>query len=218
MRAVLDSARRHLATTGAGTLSVRAIARDVGMVSSAVYRYVPSRDALLTLLVIEAYDDVGEAAERAERAVVRDDRAGRFLAVCEAVRAWALANPHEYALIYGTPVPGYAAPQDTIGPATRIASLLIGILRDIPGSRGGHVAGSDAPVASAIAPLRDGIGSDLPPAELARGLNAWTGLVGAVSLETFGHFTGVIAQSPRVRKAFFASQMRSLAAGLGLFE
>ena len=71
---------------------------------------------------------------------------------------------------------------------------------------------------TSTAPVREGIGSDLPPAELAFGLNAWTGLVGAVSLETFGHFTGVIAQSPRVRKAFFASQMRSLAAGLDLFE
>ena len=218
MRAVLDSARRHLATSGAESLSVRALARDVGIVSSAIYRYVPSRDALLTLLVIGAYDDLGGAAEKAEWAVTRDDGAGRFLAVCEAVRTWALEHPHEYALIFGTPVPGYAAPQETIGPAGRIPSLLLGILRDGPRSRSGGGLDSGSTAAKAVEPLRDGLGSGLAPEELARGLNAWTGLLGAVSMETFGHFTGVVAQSPRVRKAFFAEQMIALAGGLDLFD
>src|SRR5690242_609268 len=116
-RAILDAARRHLATEGASGLSLRAIARELGASSSAVYRYVASRDELLTRLIVAAYDAMGAAAEAREADVARDDLVGRWSAVCGAVRSWAHANPNEYALLYGTPVPGYTAPQATITPA-----------------------------------------------------------------------------------------------------
>src|SRR5688500_17749340 len=124
---IKQAARRHLATDGAN-LSLRAVARDMGMVSSALYRYFPSRDELLTALILDAYNALGEVAETADAGVARDDLRGRWLAVGRGVRAWALAHLAEYALIYGTPVPGYAAPSDTVGPATRPAVVLMGIL------------------------------------------------------------------------------------------
>src|SRR5579871_3153120 len=96
---ILAAGRRHLATDGAAGLSLRAIARDLGMASSAVYRYVASRDDLLTRLIIDAYDALGETAEAAEAAVGRGDLGGRWAVICRAVRDWALANPNEYALI-----------------------------------------------------------------------------------------------------------------------
>jgi AcrR family transcriptional regulator len=99
-------ARQHLAEHGAAALSLRAVTRDVGMVSSAVYRYFASRDELLTALIVDAYDAVGRAAEEADAACRRDDVEGRWLALASAVRTWATANPHEYALVYGSPVPG----------------------------------------------------------------------------------------------------------------
>src|SRR5450755_1622651 len=129
-REIVDAARRQLATEGAPGLSLRAVARELGMVSSAVYRYVPSRDDLLTLLIIDGYDALGAAAESAERLMDRTDRAGRWLACCHAVRDWALSHPHEYALLYGSPVPGYAAPQDTVRAATRVTAVLTRILAD----------------------------------------------------------------------------------------
>jgi AcrR family transcriptional regulator len=122
-------ARRHLATDGAD-LSLRSVARELGMVSSAVYRYFESRDALLTALIIDAYDDLGAATEQAEAAVRRSDLRGRWQATAHAVRDWSRANPAEYGLLYGTPVPGYSAPEDTIGPASRTVVVLTGILRD----------------------------------------------------------------------------------------
>ena len=134
-REILDAARRHLATDGASGLSLRAIARELGVSSSAVYRYVASRDELLTRLIVAAYDALGIAAETQEAAVARDDLAGRWSAVCGAVRGWALANPNEYALIYGTPVPGYIAPPATIAPAARVSSVLLGILTDAAAGR-----------------------------------------------------------------------------------
>lgn len=68
-REILQTGREHLARDGAAALSLRAVARDLGMASSAVYRYVPNRDALLTMLIIAAYDSLGEAVEKAEAAV-----------------------------------------------------------------------------------------------------------------------------------------------------
>src|SRR5579859_2435714 len=99
-------AREHLAAQGPD-LSLRAVARELGVVSSAVYRYFASRDELLTALIIDAYNELGAAAETAEAAVSRRDLAGRWIALGRGIRGWAVANPHEYALLYGSPVPGY---------------------------------------------------------------------------------------------------------------
>src|SRR5215813_9642634 len=82
---IIEAGRRHLATDGAAGLSLRAIARELGMASSAVYRYVASRDDLLTRLIIDAYDALGAAAESREAAADRADLAGRWSAVCVAV-------------------------------------------------------------------------------------------------------------------------------------
>lgn len=121
-------ARHHLATNGAN-LSLRAVARDLGMVSSALYRYFASRDELLTALILDGYNAMGEAAEAADAAVADQDRVvDRWRAVTGALRGWALARPAEYALLYGSPVPGYAAPSDTVGPASRPVVVLGRIL------------------------------------------------------------------------------------------
>ena len=155
---ILQASRRHLATDGAAGLSLRAIARELGMASSAVYRYVASRDELLTRLIIEAYDSLGAAAEASEAMRAREDLAGRWSAICETVRGWALANPNEYALIYGSPVPGYVAPADTIAPASRVSVLLVQILVDATASGLRVPAGQADPIGaagrSALVPLR----------------------------------------------------------------
>src|SRR5882757_2934267 len=124
-REITDEARRQLAHAGADGLSLRAVSRELGMVSSALYRYFPSRDHLLTALIIDAYNAIGIAAESADRS--SGDPAARWLSVWAGTRAWAQAHRHEYALIYGSPVPGYRAPQDTTGPAGRVALALIRI-------------------------------------------------------------------------------------------
>lgn len=216
--AILQAARIQLAEVGPAALSLRAVARELGVVSSAVYRYVPSRDALLTLLIIDAYNDLGSAAEIAETKIRRDDLLGRFVTICASVRSWALSHPHEYALIFGSPVPGYDAPQDTIGPASRIPLLLTRILRERRSAFDGADAAEVRLAKSAIAPLRAGMGSDVPDALMARGLTAWLALFGAVSMELFGHLHNVVADSPSVRKRFFDQEMRNLAAGLQLID
>ena len=139
-REIKHEARRQLASHGAEGLSLRAVARELGMVSSALYRYFPSRDDLLTALIIDAYDALGEAAEASAAAASADAAGGRgrWRALCAAIRGWALAHPHEYALIYGSPVPGYQAPQATIASAVRVVRVLGGVLAGVePGASAG---------------------------------------------------------------------------------
>ncbi len=218
---ILDTARRHLASDGAAGLSLRAVARDLGMVSSAVYRYVPSRDALLTHLIVDAYDALGSAAEAAEARVERSDLSGRFRAIARAVRGWAVANAHEYALIYGSPVPGYEAPPLTVEPATRVPSLLIGIIQDalargaVPDDR--HDVPAD--VVASLAPVRqafDRPGAPVPADLVVRGIMAWTYLFGAVSFDLFGHRHNVITDERAVEHPFFEHEVDRLLGWMGL--
>ncbi len=200
-------ARRHLAEHGSAGLSLRAVAREVGMVSSAVYRYYPSRDELLTALIIDAYDAVGERVEAAERHARGRGLAARWLSVCDAVRAWALAHAQEYALIYGSPVPGYAAPESTIGPASRVPTVLLGLLAD--GVATGEIVTGEPPamsrtIHSDFAGLRRIAAPGVPDAVLSRGLAVWAQVLGNVNLEMFGHLHNVIHDYD----AFFTLQMR----------
>lgn len=205
---ITAAARRQLAVDGASGLSLRAIARELGMVSSAIYRYFPSRDDLLTALIIEAYDSIGAAAEAADAAVAdRDDVRGRWRAVARAVRSWAKANPHEYALVYGSPVPGYRAPQDTVGPATRVSLTLAAILRD---ARRGAPPRDDASAVFSAEVL--GALGEPDDALAVRALTAWSSLFGLVSFELFGQLVGAVDDTD----AFFARAVDELAAFSGV--
>ncbi|MCU1500841.1 MAG: transcriptional regulator, TetR family [Ilumatobacteraceae bacterium] len=204
---IKQTARRHLAEQGASALSLRAVAREVGMVSSAVYRYFPSRDDLLTALIVDAYSAVGAAVEEASARRRRSDVEGRWWAICAAVRHWAVANPHEWALLYGSPVPGYAAPVDTVGPAGLAPLAFLRVVAD--GVAAGIVVSVPAAlprsVRSDFARLRADAGLQVPDDVLARAFAAWAGLFGSVSLELFGHLHNVITDDA----AYFESQMRA---------
>ena len=206
-------ARRHLATDGAN-LSLRAVARDMGMASSAVYRYFASRDELLTALIIEAYDSVGEAAERAAAEAGDVSDADRLVKVGLAVRDWALADPHQWALIYGSPVPGYQAPQDTVAPATRVILLIGAIVRDA--YFGGRVAPQpeiSGRYAEELGAVAEQFGPGIPPRLVGTGIGAFIQLCGAISAELFGQLNNSIDDD---RRGYFEFQMRGAATLIGL--
>ncbi|HEX6354957.1 TetR/AcrR family transcriptional regulator [Actinophytocola sp.] len=212
---IKDAARRQLAEGGAN-LSLRAIAREMNMVSSAIYRYFASRDELLTALILDAYNALGEAAEQAGASVRdRDDHLGRWLAVARGVRAWATASPHEYALIYGSPVPGYEAPQDTVEPSIRPVVVLGAILEDAHDAGRLTTKGIQRPVPDLLpelAQIAAYIAPGVSEAVMARALIAWTELFGAISFELFGRFKNTITDLA----AWYEHQARDMAAYLGL--
>ena len=205
----------QLASGGGAALSLRAIAREMGMASSALFRYFRSRDALLTALIIDSYSSLAEAAETAEAQVHLESIEDRWMAICRGVRNWAVAHPHEYALIFGSPIPGYAAPPGTIGPASRVPLLLGDLLGDLMSDRsydaGAHPEPSVA-VQRAIDPVRAMMPEGVPSDLMIRGLMAWTYLFGAVSFEVFGQRHNVIVYP----EAFFDHEVRRLAVMVGL--
>lgn len=231
-REITEEARRQLAATGANGLSLRAVARELGMVSSALYRYYPSRDDLLTALIIDAYNAIGEVAEKA----IADTKPGagavggvgraRWLAACHAIRAWALDRPHEYALIYGSPVPGYRAPEATIGPAARVPLAFVGVLAAAiadgevaadtdrgAGALTGALADQAAALSAALFPESSPASAPaVPPGLLVRGVIAWTQLFGMISFELFGQFVGSFEPAD----AFFAHAAAELTTLVGL--
>jgi AcrR family transcriptional regulator len=213
-REIETIARRQLAESGPAALSLRAIAREMNMASSAIYRYFPSRDDLLTALIVDAYDAVGTAAASAEATARRTDLIGRWLATGRAVRHWAVAHPQEYALIFGSPVPGYQAPQDTIDPAARIPLLLIAIVSDGAQARPEPV--SEQPIPRAVKADLVALGKQIAPAvsppQLGRAVLAWSQLIGLISFELFGHLHNVIHDY----EAHFDYQLRGIARELGL--
>jgi len=218
--AILTTASEHLAEGGAASLSLRAVARDLGMVSSAVYRYFSSRDELLTALIIEAYDSLGEYAERAAAASVGAPPVTRWVDAALAVRAWALTHPYDYALLYGTPVPGYAAPDDTMLPGTRVSIALVGIVRDAV--RDGTLALSSAPDDPTVGEgnrtsfdaLRGELDLQVTDARLLDVLLAWTQLFGLLSFELFGQTRNFVADD----ELLFRDAAVAMARRIGLHE
>ncbi|WFR68284.1 TetR/AcrR family transcriptional regulator [Curtobacterium flaccumfaciens] len=223
---ILAAARARLTEEGPSQLSLRAVARDVGMVSSAVYRYFPSRDDLLTALLIADYDELGAAVEAADAAAGPTPGA-RWVAVCRAIREWSLGHPGDFALLFGSPVPGYAAPRETVEPASRTTLAIVRVVADATAARLGGAAVPDrrhgSPVAPTAAPgmvgsaVADGVASlrelgvELPEEVLVRTLMAWTTVFGAVSFELFGHYVGSVSDGA----AYFDEVVARLADDLG---
>lgn len=192
---IVESARRQLAEVGPAELSLRAVARDLGVVSSAVYRYVASRDELLTLLIVDAYDSLGQHVEDAVAASRTAAPLDRWVEACVSVRSWALEHRHEYALLYGTPVPGYDAPGDQTTPAgTRASLALLSIVRDAHADgrlddRAGPAV--TAALAADLAVFRDTVDLELSDGVLVRVLAGWTQLFGLVTFELFSQTRGL---------------------------
>jgi AcrR family transcriptional regulator len=211
IEAIKKVARRLIGEKSVAGLSLREVARELGLVSSALYRYFATRDELLTALILDAYNDLGAAVERAEAKVPRDDLHERWMTSGKALRRWAKRNPHEYALIYGTPTPGYEAPSVTIDAATRVVRVWGQIIADRPARR---VSAADATDDARYLELHamTTVMPGVAPSEYVRALMAWTEVFGFVSFELFGHYVGSVKDAA----AAFERVLEELAASLYL--
>ena len=184
---IVELGRRQLATVGAAGLSVRAIARELGMVSSAVYRYVASRDALLTLLLIDAYSDLADTVGQARAGTDNGWRAD-VTTIAHTLRRWAIDQPADWALLYGSPVPGYHAPAElTTGPGTRVVGMLFDAVAT--GVAIGDIALTEhhvaQPMSADLAQVRDEFSFPGDDALVIKCTALWALFVGAISHEVF---------------------------------
>lgn len=178
---IKDRAWEQIAMAGASALSLNAIAKQIGMSGPALYRYFASRDELITALIGDAYRSLADAC-RAAAASGAD-----VVGLAHALRGWALADPQRYFLVYGTPVPGYHAPDDI----TAIASEIMDTLLDACAALHPDGPGPATPFAAHLEGHRQWSDSSAPPAVLHWALTFWTRLHGVLSLELAGHFTGM---------------------------
>ena len=211
---ILAAARARLAQEGAAALSLRSIARDLDMAPSALYRYFDGRDAILSALILEAYTSLADQAEAAAAG------AAGWSVVPGAMRDWALAHPHEWGLIFGSPVPGDRAPEETVVPYARVAGALVrpiaaahrdGRLRATETDTDTDAARSPA-LDAALAPVHDALLPGVPGPTVQRALEAWCTLVGAISLEVFGHWRNTVLDPA----LFFDCTVETLGAQIGV--
>ena len=210
--AILAAAAKRVAEDGANDLSLRAVARDVGMVSSAVYRYFASRDELLTALIIAAYDSLGDHVEAHVESTNGRPAGERWVDAAMAIRSWALAHPNDYALLYGTPIPGYAAPDDTVASGTRVSRALVDIVREAD-----HLDPvADRPIEPSLsvsfADLRAELDLDVDDITILAIITAWSQLFGLLTFELFGQTRNLVSDD----EALFRAAATAMSTSIGL--
>jgi len=215
---IKDLAWTQIAGVGAASLSLRAVAREMGMTSSALYRYFPSRDHLLTALAADGFASLADTLEAAETDATHRDISPpeRFLHLMRVYRTWSLAHPTEYALMFGTPVPGF----DECGPEAKLEMLRgVNVLFRMMVScvESGRVVpppldpSIERKLAAKLRKWKGHAGEGLPPEALAGCMLVWMQLHGAISLELFGHLPPDLLPADEL----FEQQMRQLMALLG---
>jgi AcrR family transcriptional regulator len=195
---ILDTARKQMAENGAAALSLRAIAREMQLTAPALYRYFPNRDELVTALIVEAYNSLADALEAARETQPAAAHAARLFAIGLAYREWALAHPQDYALIFGTPIPGYHAPEEKTNPAAKRAMDVL-----IDGLMAADKAGLLDPaleyskptpaLQKQLAAWKKNHGYTAPTQALHLALVCWSRLHGLTSLELFNQIQPMLA-------------------------
>ncbi|MHB8191256.1 MAG: TetR/AcrR family transcriptional regulator [Ferrimicrobium sp.] len=210
---ILAEAQRQVGLLGAPALSLRSVARELGMAPSTIYRYFESRDDLLTALIIGSYGSLGEAVELA--VAPGGTPVHRWKTALRTLRGWAVAHPQEYALLYGSPVPGYHAPTETIESASRVIYVLVGIITE---------SSQDCKVDDLDPAINRGFGADItriasnvmpgvPDAVIAKTILIWSLIIGQISLELFGHFRNVVSDLEGAYEYLIAKTIKVLELG-----
>lgn len=204
-------ARQQMATSGTASLALNGIARAMGMVPSALYRYFPDRDALITALILDAFTSLAATVRAAD---VGPSHGARLLSAARAYRHWALDHRVDFQLVFGNPIPDYHAPAEQTGPAMqRVFAVFLDILHEA------HAAGALRPVPAyrpatlGVCPP-DNLFSRYAPPVMYSGLAGWATMQGVIALELFGHLGHVVADPD----AFYDGQMADYQRLIGLAD
>lgn len=188
--AIKETAWKQIAEHGAPSLSLRAIARELGITAPAIYNYFPDRDALVTALIIDAYTSFGDWQIAASSSIPGDAYQARMKAIGLAYRKWAHTFPQRYQLIFGTPIPGYAAPMEEVLPSSaRSISALFGVVESIRAA--GKLRVDSHPEVQEESKIQYEFWlsqvTDVHPLSMYIAMLIWTRVHGIVSLEIQGN-------------------------------
>ena len=192
-------ARKQMADLGTTGLSLRGIAREMEITAPALYHYFPRLDDLITALLVDGFNSLAESMQRAADAA-HGNFSAKFEAAVAAYRAWALSQPAEFHLLYGNPIPGYAAPFEVTAPLARRPFFILANLLE-QGIRSGEMripaeyAQIPASNAAHIASWQTAAGINAPPAWIYLLVAGWARIHGMVVLELFGHLQPAIGDA-----------------------
>lgn len=211
---ILHTAWLQIGELGAPSLSLRGIAQTMGLTAPALYRYFASRDELVTAMIIEAYESLGQALEASIQAMAAEDHARRYLAVGFAYREWSLARPERFALIFGTPIPGYHAPLErTLPAASRALGVLMAVLEaawDAGRIQRPPILG--ASLQGQMQAWKDAHALSAHPVVLYLTLTSWARVHGLTTLELHGHIPPQVADPVEV----YLNDLHALRSEIGL--
>jgi len=214
-------ARAQLADGGPGAVNLRAIARQMGTTSSALFRYFPSYNDLISALLADAYAALADTLAGAVNARPPDDHAGRWAALCHAYRDWSLSNPAEFALTHGTPVPGYQAPLQVTGPAAgRTIETALAVYAAAVAAGAADPARSAVPADLQTGPLWEAIVAGQADGDQPRLagiiLTAWASIIGYLSAEIFGSLTALVGDTDSLYRGHVRTVMAAMGYGPAL--
>ena len=213
--AIKETAWRQIAENGASAMSLRAIARELGITAPAIYNYFPRRDDLVTELIVEAYLSLAQAQAHALAEIPDGDHVARLAALGHAYRQWALSHPERYNLIFGTPIPGYHAPMDVTRPAAAQSMKILIQTLDAAYQDGKlAVTKLPEPLLQMMQPWIDKFEYTGHPSVIYFALAIWGEIHGLVSLELFGHFD--VDSGKGATDALFAAEIDAIAARIGI--
>lgn len=189
---IKDAARRQMTQHGPAGLSLRSIARDLGITAPAIYNYFPRRDDLITALIVDSFTALAEAMEAAEAGVQSDRPYEKILALCLAYREWAIEHPMDFQFIGGSPIPGYQAPEEVTIPMARrpFLGLFRWFLRAYQaGELTIPVEYQDVPpaLAEGVAAWCRASGIAMPGSLMGPLMSGWARIYGLTTLELFHH-------------------------------
>lgn len=215
---IRETAWKQIAESGTGSLSLRGIARDMGMTAPALYRYYKDRDALITALLIDAFTAFTEALERGRDAFTAEDHAGRFRGMCKSYFEWATKNPQRYALMFGTVVPRHLFAQE-LGPVAQRSFLVLqGVIGEAhkAGKISGEVTALRLPAGlrSQYEALKK-MGMPYAPLVTQLALAVWSMMHGVTSLNLYQYLPGFLSGNV---EAFVDVEIERIVRTLGLVE
>lgn len=215
--AIKHAARAQMIAKGTAGISLRGIARELGMTAPALYNYFPRYDDLITALIVDAFNGFADAVENAIASA--DKPAEKMRAGARAYRDWALAHPADFQLIYGNPIPGYIAPAEmTVPAAARMSIAFLGVMAqawrtghltpptalEIPASVRAHIAQAAHHIDVDLA--------DVPLDVIYLLYSVWGRIHGLVMLELFGHTPPVVGDPA----AFYEHQLDAIERDIGM--
>ena len=216
---IQEAAWAQMAQHGTAGLSLRGIARQLGVTAPAIYNYFPRLEDLITALIVDAFTALAEAMEAADAAVLSERSYDKILALCLAYRRWAIGHPVHFQLIYGNPIPGYSAPIEITIPLARRPFL--GMFRwfvrgyetgelSIPDEYHNHYVPPH--VTESIAAWKEMSGIEMPDALVILLMSGWSRIHGVVMLELFGHIQPLVGEGPE----FFRLEIEAFVRHMGM--